>query len=162
MPTKECEYCGEVFISDKSYQKYCSPKCCRLAQPFYRNRETLNKRCIFCGQDYLTTKRNQKYCSHECQLEANKVASAKYKERVRTTPLLKLRFEVFLRNHFRCSYCGRGAKDGVTLVVDHIIPESRGGKTELGNLTTACQECNQGKSDIILDFHAMGLKQIFD
>jgi hypothetical protein len=35
----------------------------------------------------------------------------------------------------------------VALEVDHVIPESRGGATELGNLKTACWACNSGKSD---------------
>ena len=37
------------------------------------------------------------------------------------------------------------------LEVDHINPESKGGKDDINNLITACFDCNRGKSDITLD-----------
>ena len=36
-------------------------------------------------------------------------------------------------------------------VVDHILPRKRGGRTELGNLVTACYPCNFGKANHTLD-----------
>lgn len=60
------------------------------------------------------------------------------------------RFLVLQRDHFRCVYCGRGPDHGVFLHVDHIHPVSLGGTDELENLTTACSECNLGKSDLTL------------
>jgi len=32
-----------------------------------------------------------------------------------------------------------------TMHVDHVIPESRGGKTEFDNLVVACEACNENK-----------------
>jgi 5-methylcytosine-specific restriction endonuclease McrA len=58
----------------------------------------------------------------------------------------KLRYQVLKRDHYRCVICGRSAKDGVKLHVDHIKPVSRGGKTILSNLRTLCSDCNLGKS----------------
>lgn len=57
----------------------------------------------------------------------------------------RVRFEVFHRDGFRCRACGRGPEDGVKLEPDHIIPVDWGGKTELKNLQTLCEECNAGK-----------------
>ncbi len=57
-----------------------------------------------------------------------------------------MRFAVLRRDGFRCAYCGRGESDGAKLHLDHIVPVARGGKTEIGNLVTACAECNIGKS----------------
>lgn len=57
-----------------------------------------------------------------------------------------LRFEVFKRDSFTCQYCGRKAPD-VLLQIDHIEPVSKGGTDDLLNLTTACKDCNSGKSD---------------
>lgn len=57
----------------------------------------------------------------------------------------RLRFEVLRRDGFACRYCGAKAPD-VRLVVDHVIPESLGGKTEAGNLVAACDDCNSGKA----------------
>jgi len=60
-----------------------------------------------------------------------------------------LRYYILKRDNFHCQYCGRGIEDGVKLNVDHIIPVSKGGKTEEDNLQTLCWECNIGKgSDI--------------
>jgi len=57
------------------------------------------------------------------------------------------RFNIFNRDNFRCSYCGRSpSEDGVKLEVDHIIPVAKGGKNTEENLTTACYECNRGKN----------------
>jgi 5-methylcytosine-specific restriction endonuclease McrA len=55
--------------------------------------------------------------------------------------------DVLQRDQHRCLSCGRTVRDGVKLHVDHIEPESLGGKTELGNLQTLCADCNIGKSN---------------
>lgn len=59
----------------------------------------------------------------------------------------RLRFIVMQRDGFRCRYCGKAAGDGVVLHVDHVEPVAADGETNEGNLITACDECNLGKSD---------------
>lgn len=56
------------------------------------------------------------------------------------------RFNVFKRDGFRCMYCGK-TPPGVILEVDHIIPKSKGGTDDMGNLVTSCFDCNRGKGD---------------
>ncbi|MCP5432005.1 MAG: HNH endonuclease [Alphaproteobacteria bacterium] len=51
------------------------------------------------------------------------------------------RFNVFLRDRFRCQYCG-ASQD---LTFDHLIPRSRGGRTTWTNVVTACSPCNLKK-----------------
>jgi len=58
-----------------------------------------------------------------------------------------MRFRVLSRDGFRCVACGRGAKDGVILHVDHVLPRSKGGDSAIDNLQTLCWECNLGKSN---------------
>ncbi len=58
-----------------------------------------------------------------------------------------IRFKVFHRDGFKCMYCGRSPSEGAYLEADHVVPRSKGGSNTLDNLTTACQECNRGKSD---------------
>lgn len=60
---------------------------------------------------------------------------------------LRLRTDVMERDDFRCRRCGATADDGARLVVDHITPVSRGGRTTLENLQVLCSPCNAGKSD---------------
>ena len=55
-----------------------------------------------------------------------------------------LRFKVFQRDGFQCRYCGRRPPD-VVLHVDHVMPSSAGGESDLTNLVTSCPDCNQGK-----------------
>lgn len=52
-----------------------------------------------------------------------------------------LRLEVLLSGP--CAYCG----DPIPTQVDHIIPRSRGGSDDRGNLAPACKTCNMEKLD---------------
>lgn len=62
---------------------------------------------------------------------------------------LRLRFTVLQLDNFRCRSCGTSpAKNPeVELHVDHIVPWSKGGETEIINLQTLCSKCNLGKSN---------------
>lgn len=62
----------------------------------------------------------------------------------------RLRFQIFRRDNFACRYCGITAQAGAVLEVDHVTPRSAGGKDVPTNLVTACEDCNNGKSDIPL------------
>lgn len=55
-----------------------------------------------------------------------------------------LRYKVMRRDGFHCQICGKTGKEAV-LVVDHVEPVARGGKTEMENLRTLCRDCNSGK-----------------
>jgi hypothetical protein len=61
----------------------------------------------------------------------------------RSVPL-GLRFKVLTRDNHTCVYCGRTSAE-VPLHVDHSVAWSRGGKTTIDNLRTACADCNIGK-----------------
>ena len=69
------------------------------------------------------------------------------RDRERTLMSDSLRYDVLKRDNFRCTICGRTAADGIKLHVDHIMPIAKGGKTEMSNLRTLCNQCNSGKSD---------------
>ena len=70
--------------------------------------------------------------------------STRNRERELMTP--SLRYSIMKRDNFRCVLCGATSEDGAKLHVDHIIPVSKGGKTEISNLRTLCSTCNLGKS----------------
>lgn len=46
------------------------------------------------------------------------------------------------RDNYRCVVCGRGIKDGVELVVDHIKPKDKGGTSDISNGQTLCMDHN--------------------
>lgn len=57
--------------------------------------------------------------------------------------------EALVHYGHRCLYCGATARDA-RLEVDHVIPVSRGGTNDMGNLVVACRTCNIGKGKKML------------
>src|SRR5262249_28892677 len=58
------------------------------------------------------------------------------------------RFNVFLRDRFKCQYCG-DPFEASDLTFDHVIPRCRGGETSWQNVVAACRPCN-GREDKFL------------
>lgn len=58
-----------------------------------------------------------------------------------------LAYRVFSRDGHKCVSCGLGPHDGALLEADHILPRSLIGPTDIDNLQTLCERCNQGKSN---------------
>lgn len=50
---------------------------------------------------------------------------------------------IMKRDGFTCQYCGADRN----LTIDHVIPQSRGGKDTWENLVTCCYSCNNTKDD---------------
>lgn len=50
---------------------------------------------------------------------------------------------VLIRDGYRCAYCGKKHKK---LTLDHIIPSSRGGKSDFDNCVASCKPCNNKKA----------------
>ncbi len=48
------------------------------------------------------------------------------------------------RDNYTCQYCGTTEHP---LTIDHVIPRSRGGKTEWTNVVAACVSCNRKKGN---------------
>lgn len=68
------------------------------------------------------------------------------------------RSNVFGRDSYSCQYCG--CTPGTTnLTYDHVLPRSRGGKTEWSNIVTACYACNSKKADRTPEEAKMRLRQ---
>lgn len=75
--------------------------------------------------------------------------SAKTTKNSARTADLRLRFQVLMRDNFKCLACGASpaTDSNIILHVDHIIPWSKGGETKIDNLQTLCSNCNLGKSN---------------
>jgi 5-methylcytosine-specific restriction endonuclease McrA len=63
------------------------------------------------------------------------------------------RFNLFLRDEFKCQYCG--AKGDLTF--DHVVPRARGGVTSWENVVAACSKCNLRKGSRELRSSRMSL-----
>lgn len=61
------------------------------------------------------------------------------------------RTNIYIRDEFTCSYCGKSARNSdlriKDLTYDHVLPKSRGGTTTWDNIVTACYKCNHKKAD---------------
>lgn len=65
------------------------------------------------------------------------------------------RFNLFLRDEFRCQYCGaRG-----NLTFDHVVPRARGGRTSWSNVVAACTSCNFAKGSKSLGRSGLTLRK---
>ncbi len=56
------------------------------------------------------------------------------------------RHSIFERDQYTCQYCGKQLPKS-RLTLDHILPQSRGGKNNWENLVVACMDCNARKAD---------------
>jgi 5-methylcytosine-specific restriction endonuclease McrA len=65
------------------------------------------------------------------------------------------RFNLFLRDEFRCQYCG--AKGDLTF--DHVVPRAAGGITSWENVVAACSPCNLRKGSKMLRHAGMSLRK---
>jgi len=54
------------------------------------------------------------------------------------------RQNIYARDKYRCQYCGKKFPSE-DLTYDHVLPKSRGGKTEWNNIVTCCMPCNRQK-----------------
>lgn len=52
------------------------------------------------------------------------------------------RKNLLIRDRFVCAYCGISGK---RLTIDHVIPRSKGGKTDFDNCVVCCEDCNNRK-----------------
>ena len=90
--------------------------------------------CDYCGKIF---ERNI-FCSASCKVRYYR------KTGLHIQVVGQIRWEVWKRDDFTCKICG--GKDN--LQVDHIVPQSKGGKSELNNLQTLCADCNKRKNNM--------------
>lgn len=112
-------------VSLRIVSTYTSPK----GRNHYSNELTFTSSDILQGLQQLSRQNDIKQ-------------SKEYQRKIMTD---SLRYDIMKRDGFRCKLCGASASDGLKLHVDHIIPVSKGGKTESHNLRTLCEQCNLGK-----------------
>ncbi len=76
-----------------------------------------------------------------------------YKHKVSFMP--HERIEILERDNWKCQICGclvhdEIINDELKANIDHIIPISKGGNSEINNLQVLCRTCNLSKSNRII------------
>jgi len=77
---------------------------------------------------------------HEKDRMNNLISSGNYKNKKAYIPS-DIRWTVWERDNFTCKKCGARRN----LTIDHVYPESKGGKASLDNCQTLCRSCNSSK-----------------
>lgn len=93
---------------------------------------------LLCGRTYPSM-------SYKDWRKQPKYHSPKLKEAWKLTD--SIRRKVLSRDGCYCHVCGTTRN----LHIDHIIPISRGGKTEMSNLQVLCKKCNLQKGNKTMD-----------
>lgn len=85
------------------------------------------------------------YHSPSVTIAVPKVVALKHYANIHSDPKY-CRMSVYLRDRFRCQYCGERF-DVEDLTLDHVIPRARGGTSRWENVVAACVPCNAAKED---------------
>jgi 5-methylcytosine-specific restriction endonuclease McrA len=102
-------------------------------------------KAVFLGRVNIVSEYEQTVRSPSFEMRLPSVISLKEYVTSARRPAFT-RFNVFLRDRFACQYCGDGFPTQ-ELTFDHVIPRSRGGRTNWENVVTACGECNLVKGN---------------
>lgn len=145
MEEKTCSVCGETFKTKFTRKIYCSKQCEYKARRMRRlnlpidAEEPLTKKvtCEVCGLVFYCSIRatGRKFCG-VCREEVKKERMDKWRKTGS--------WMIFERDGRTCQNCGR---ENIPLVLDHIVPLSKGGREIAENLQTFCRRCNVEKGD---------------
>ncbi len=114
--------------------------------PTHRTGGRRRRSCRECA----TPTQGQDWCPDHAPLTVLQASGARDRQQWRATAYgpdyQHNRPLALLRDQGRCVTCGQGPATGTPVQVDHIIPPSRGGTSDLTNLQTLCIPCHQTKT----------------
>lgn len=116
------------------------------------------KKPVFCFSYVSPAGKSSRTCKikittdivRELQSEiSDKINKSGHSKTQRSAMTNDLREAIKKRDNYTCCLCGNSVfnEPNLLLEVDHIIPISKGGKTEASNLQTLCWRCNRAKKD---------------
>lgn len=110
----------------------------------------VSKSCDECGTRFIEVRQavNSKYCGRRCERRVHRRArKARENEASGTFRWVDV-IGLWRVAGKRCAYCD------VTMTEqpdpDHVVPISRGGRNDLGNIVPCCHSCNADKCDMTL------------
>lgn len=139
--SRVCKGCGDIFYTRRAGQKYHSERC---RVKYYKEHGFVSveveKVCLNpgCGKTFSTTcPSKQKYCCPSCRKEAwlKRIDGKAAQLDAETSTFYAERFNTLEKDGFKCTFCGRGPKEGAVLGVVE----------DAGELKTICDECKRGK-----------------
>lgn len=106
--------------------------------------------CTECGSPFIDNQLTARFCSPEC---AKRMHRRAWKERTDRAVPADVRAYVYERDGWTCWLCNEPIRRDVQAPhplshsVDHLVPQSRGGRHEAANLRAAHLLCNALRSD---------------
>ncbi|MBU2568265.1 MAG: HNH endonuclease [Elusimicrobia bacterium] len=85
------------------------------------------------------------------------VIALKFYDRVPFRDVKFTRRNIYEHYNYKCCYCGKKLPP-TQLNLDHVVPRSRGGRTDWKNVVTSCISCNLKKGSFLLEEAGMKLK----
>lgn len=163
---RSCVGCRLVFTPQRSDCLACSPECWRKLT--YERRDSWHaNECERCGKAYRAKRSDARFCGARCS-QSNSydsaLASARAAKWSKDNPerrrVIRMRdklnrratqsasvgvsnadwLRTFKRYEGRCAYC-----EAPAVHMEHVVPLSRGGKHQIGNVVPACAPCNLSK-----------------
>lgn len=74
----------------------------------------------------------------------------KYYDKLPRRTVVFSKENLFIRDDSKCVYCGKELKFK-DATIDHIHPQSKGGRDSFDNCVISCKSCNHEKADYLLD-----------
>lgn len=163
-----CTHCGNTFIKTAAESKFCSRRCANTFNTSNRPKQTSSKTykgkqltllcCQICNSLFGSAQPMAKTCSEECRAT---LVARRYKAKCekRRAQKFKVHYEpvnrndIFERDNWRCGLCYEEIDQSLawphpkSKSIDHIVPVSKGGAHEPGNLQAAHLGCNSSKGD---------------
>jgi 5-methylcytosine-specific restriction endonuclease McrA len=84
--------------------------------------------------------------SPSCKIAIPEVIILKTFDRLPSSDVKFTRRNIYKHYNLQCCYCGKKF-DTKELNLDHVMPKSRGGKTNWENIVLSCIPCNTNKDD---------------
>lgn len=152
IPDRLCLGCGAVISAPAGGTKrqYCSQRCGHRARVLARSAPP--QPCDYCGGDagiHGQTLRPRRFCSDRCKAAVHG-AQRRARERHAFVEYVS-HFAIYMRDKGVCALCRRPVDlrlkppDSMSMTLDHVLPLSRGGKHERGNVQLAHWACNSRK-----------------
>lgn len=113
---------------------------------------------LFDGKAETVESTDEVLRSPSVQMMMPSIIRMKRKTRARKMSIKFSRTNVFLRDGHKCQYC-KGSFEEAELNYDHVLPRSRGGRTEWDNIVASCYPCNEKKGNKTPDEAKMPLQR---
>lgn len=161
---QSCAQCGGQFTARSSTSRYCSNPCAWIASDRRKGVRSADeiaaevRHCARCNNPYNSPHVQRIHCSDLCrEMDRMDRGIGLYHGWISQAE----RNMLYQRDSYVCWICHKVCDTTVDAqrhndapTLDHLVPRSKGGTHEHGNLRTACRGCNSRRGD--RDAHEFG------